>query len=63
MTLDEMSKQIGNSKKIMYIQSPIDAINKGLTLLKASDDKMAIVGTHHFGTPISTIFNKSFNTL
>ncbi|MBT7378052.1 MAG: bifunctional folylpolyglutamate synthase/dihydrofolate synthase [Candidatus Marinimicrobia bacterium] len=63
MTIDEISNQMGKSEKILYIKSPIDAINKGLTLLKKSDDTMAIVGTHHFGEPISTIFNKSFNTL
>ena len=63
MTIDEISLQIGKSNKIKYIQSPIDAIQLGLTFLKNHDDSMAIVGTHHFGEPISTIFNKSFNTL
>lgn len=63
MTIDEISLQIGKSNKIKYIQSPIDAIQRGLTFLKNHDDSMAIVGTHHFGEPISTIFNKSFNTL
>jgi len=63
MTIDEISLQIGQSEKIIYIKSPIDAIHKGLTLLKKADDAMAIVGTHYFGAPISAIFNKSFNTL
>ena len=63
MTIDEISFQMGQSEKIIYIKSPIDAIQKGLTLLKKNDDAMAIVGTHYFGEPISTIFNKSFNTL
>ncbi len=63
MTIEEISNQMGKSEKIMYIKSPLDAINKGLTLLKTNEDKLAIVGTHHFGEPISTIFNKSFNTL
>ena len=63
MTLDEILFQMGESKKIMYINSSIDAINKGLKLLKNNNDTMAIVGTHHFGKPISSIFNKSFNIL
>ena len=63
MKIDEMSLQIGNSNKIKYIKSPIEAIQVGLKLLENHDDSMAIVGTHHFGEPISTIFNKSFNTL
>jgi len=63
MTLGEMEIQLGKSKKVFYIQSAKDAINKGLTFLKSDSDKMAIVGTHHFGKPITIIFNKSFNTL
>lgn len=63
MTIDEISLQIGKSKKIKYTKSPIEAIQKGVALLENNDDCMAIVGTHHFGGPISTIFNKSFNTL
>jgi dihydrofolate synthase/folylpolyglutamate synthase len=63
MTLDEMKTQLGKTKKVSYIKSAEDAINKGISLLQFNTDKMAIVGTHHFGTPISTIFNKSFNTL
>jgi hypothetical protein len=63
MTLDEMATQLGKSEKVNYIQSTKYALNKGLSLLQSKTDKMAIVGTHHFGEPISTIFNKSFNTL
>jgi len=63
MTLDEMAAQLGKSEKVNYIQSTKYAINKGLSLLQSKTDKMAIIGTHHFGVPISTIFNKSFNTL
>ena len=63
MTLDEILFQMGESEKIMYTKSSIDAINKGLKLLKKNNDTMAIVGTHHFGEPISSIFNKSFNIL
>ena len=63
MTLGEMATQLGKSEKVFYIQSAIDAISKGLTFLNSDSDKMAIVGTHHFGKPITIIFNKSFNTL
>ena len=63
MTFNEMATQFGKSKKVFYIKSAKDAINKGLFLLQSKTDRMAIVGTHHFGGPISTIFNKSFNTL
>jgi len=54
---------LGKSEKVFYIQSAKDAISKGLTFLNSDSDKMAIVGTHHFGKPITIIFNKSFNTL
>ncbi len=63
MTLSEMATQLGKSEKVFYIQSAKDAISKGLTFLNSHSDKMAIVGTHHFGKPITIIFNKSFNTL
>ena len=63
MTLDEIATQFGKPEKIFYIQSAKDAINKGLYLLQSNQDKIAIVGTHYFGKPISIIFNKSFNTL
>ena len=63
MTLDQMTTQLGKIKKVSYIKSAENAINKGISLLQSNTDKMAIVGTHHFGTPISTIFNKSFKTL
>ena len=58
-----METQLGKSDKVFYIQSAKDAISKGLTFLKSDSDKMAIVGTHHFGKPIIDIFNISFNTL
>ena len=63
MTLGEMETQLGKSDKVFYIQSAKDAINKGLTFLQSASDRMAIVGTHHFGKPITNIFNISFNTL
>ena len=63
MSLKELSNQMGNSKKVLYIKSEINAINKGIALLQSDSDKMGIVGTHHFGEAIARIFNKSFNTL
>ena len=63
MTLGEISNQLGDSEKIIYFKSPTKAIHHGISLLKNDIKKMAIIGTHHFGEPISRIFNKSFNKL
>ena len=63
MTLLEISKQIGRKQNIVYIKCPITAIQTGLKLLNSKQARMAILGTHHFGEPIKTIFNKSFEKL
>ncbi len=60
ITLSEIEDQMGED--VLYIQSPYDAIHHALSIL-SDNDVLAIVGTHHFGEPVSRIFNKSFDTL
>ncbi len=60
MTLAEIEDQMGDD--VLYIKSPFDAIHHALSII-TDDGVLAIVGTHHFGEPVSRIFNKSFDTL